>query len=95
MPQRDIPEIINELTISFIYILKRATHADIVIRPKEIAMIELTVHITLPTACIMQSVEKKAKSCISDLDSRGYHTELTTIEIGTLGHWVLRSRSSL
>ena len=36
--------------------------------------------------------QKLYQFAISDLDSRGYHAKLTTIEIGALGYWLLKSR---
>ena len=66
---------------------------------KGVTLIELTIpHNSLDS--MTRAKERKSEKelyqqALSDLESKGFLGELYTIEIGTLGHWLPTSRSSL
>ena len=64
-----------------------------------VSLIELTVPFNSPEALEYARRFKTNKEnyqlLLSDLDSNGYQSELITIEIGALGHWLPRSLSAI
>ena len=81
-------------------ILVTSARPDIIItEEKAVTLIELTIpHNSLDsmTRAKERKLEKELyQQALSDLESRGVEGELYTIEIGTLGHWLPTSWTSL
>lgn len=71
----------------------------VVIRDQQVIFIELTIPFNSPESLANARHRKESKPnyqlALSDLEFRGYRANLTTIEIGTLGHWLPSTRSAL
>ena len=72
---------------------------NVIIEQKEVTLIELTIpHNSLDDTT--RAKERKSdkelyQQAINDLETKGFLTNLYTIEIGTLGHWLPISWTSL
>ena len=71
----------------------------VVIANQKVTLVELTIPFNSPESLINAKQRKEDKPnyqlALSDLDSRGFKSSLITVEIGSLGHWLPGTRTSL
>ena len=81
------------------FVVTSARPDIVLVRPREVILLELTIPYNSPESLSKAKERKEFKQnyqlVLSDLDARGLSSSLFTIEIGAIGHWLPCTCSAL